>query len=208
MINGPDAASHTPHVGLCKGKAAVTSSIHSLNRKQCNIGLNMLPWTSFTCYTKDNQQGCFRLSNWFSLRRLGPWMNHLPPAWQSTYRLTFQNESWYVSLEWYFIYLLFLASVHGFMYETSDFLLCNNLFIYQVLCTLIYRRRSLYSFLLDGSRHICTSLLSYTHLYVLITTYSWDETFKNDDNLKKMWQRVLLWERQSRNCNSFWNREV
>ena len=35
------------------------------------------------------------------------------------------------------------------MYETSDFfLLCNNLFIYQVLCTLIYRRRSLYSFLL------------------------------------------------------------
>ena len=44
-------------------------------------GLNMLPWTSFTCNTKDNQQGCFRLSNWFSLRRLGPWMNHLPPAW-------------------------------------------------------------------------------------------------------------------------------
>ena len=27
------------------------------------------------------------------------------------------------------------------------FLLCNNLFIYQVLCPLIYRRRSLYSFL-------------------------------------------------------------
>ena len=46
-----------------------------------NNGLNMLPWTLFTCYTKDNQQGCFRLSNWFSLRRLGPWMNHLPPAW-------------------------------------------------------------------------------------------------------------------------------
>ena len=42
-----------------------------------NNGLNVLPWTSFTCYTKDNQQGCFRLSNWFSLRRLGPWMNHL-----------------------------------------------------------------------------------------------------------------------------------
>ena len=29
------------------------------------------------------------------------------------------------------------------------FLLYNNLFIYQVLCTLIYRRRSLYSFLLS-----------------------------------------------------------
>ena len=37
--------------------------------------------TAFTCYTKDNRQGCFRHSNWFSLRRLGPWMNHLPPAW-------------------------------------------------------------------------------------------------------------------------------
>ena len=34
-----------------------------------------------TCYTKDNQQGCFRLSKWFPLRRLGPWMNHLPLAW-------------------------------------------------------------------------------------------------------------------------------
>ena len=87
-----------------------------------NNGLNMLPWTSFTCYTKGNQQGCFRLSNWFSLRRLGPWMTHLPPAWWSTFRLTFQNDSWYVSLEWYFIYLLFIASVHGFMHETSDFL--------------------------------------------------------------------------------------
>ena len=113
----------------------------------------MLPWTSFTCYTKDNQQGYFMLSNWFSLRRLWPWMNHLPPAWQSTFRLTFQNESWYVSLEWYFIYLLFLASVLGFTYETSDFLIINNLFIYQVLCTLIYPRCSLYSLLL----HICNS---------------------------------------------------
>ena len=47
------------------------------------------------------------------------------------------------------IYLLFIASVHGFMHETSDFLLYNNLFIYQVLCTLIYRRHSLYSFLLN-----------------------------------------------------------
>ena len=34
--------------------------------------------------------------------------------------LTFQNESWYINLEWYFRYLLFLASVHGFMHETGD----------------------------------------------------------------------------------------
>ena len=71
----------------------------------------------------------------------------------STFRLTFQNESWYVSLEWYFIYLLFLSSVHGFMHETSDFLLYINIFIYQVLCTLIYRRRNLYSFLSYADVH-------------------------------------------------------
>ena len=34
-----------------------------------------------TCFTKDNQQGCFRLSTWFSLPGLGSWMNHFPPAW-------------------------------------------------------------------------------------------------------------------------------
>ena len=30
------------------------------------------------------------------------------------------------------------------MHETSDFLLYNILFIYQILCNLIYRRRTLY----------------------------------------------------------------
>ena len=64
-------------------------------------------------------------------------------------------ESWYVSLEWDFIYLLlFLASVHGFMHETSDFLLYNNLFAYQVLCTLIYRRRSPLLFLISHTIHM------------------------------------------------------
>ena len=117
-----------------------------------------------TCYTKDNQQGCFRLSNWFSLRRLGPWMNHLPPAWSSTFRLTFENESWYVNLEWDFIYLkLFLASVHGFMHATSDcFLLHNNLFIYQLLCTLIYRRRSFF--------HLCIHLSNSFKLNQMLCT--------------------------------------
>ena len=46
------------------------------------------------------------------------------------------------------MYLLFLASVRGFMCGTGVFLLCDGLFIHQVLCTLIYRRRSLYAFLL------------------------------------------------------------
>ena len=35
------------------------------------------PWPTY--YTKDNPQGCSRVSNWFSLWRLGPRMNHLTP---------------------------------------------------------------------------------------------------------------------------------
>ena len=38
-----------------------------------------------------------------------------------------------------------------YKYDLTPALLYNNLFIYQVLCTPIYRRRSLYSFLFDIS---------------------------------------------------------
>ena len=51
-----------------------------------------------TYYTKDIQQEWFRLSNWFSLRCLGPWMYHLPPVWWSNFMFMFLNESWCVSL--------------------------------------------------------------------------------------------------------------
>ena len=50
-----------------------------------------------TYYTQVNQQECFGLSNWFSLRCLGPWMNHLPPVWGSNFRSMLQNESCCVS---------------------------------------------------------------------------------------------------------------
>ena len=52
------------------------------------------------------------------------------------------NKSWYVSLEWYFIYLLFLASVHGFMYETSVF------FFYSVI-TFSYTKCFVHSYTVD-----------------------------------------------------------
>ena len=44
-------------------------------------------------------------------------------AFSTRLHFTAGNTPWYVhvSLEWYFIYLLFLASVHGFTYETNDF---------------------------------------------------------------------------------------
>ena len=42
----------------------------------------------FTYQTQDDQQ-CFKLSNWFPLWYLGPWVNHLPPVWLSTFRFMF-----------------------------------------------------------------------------------------------------------------------
>ena len=53
------------------------------------------------------------------------------------------------------------------MHETSDFLFYNNLFIYQVLCTLIYRRRSLYSFLI----HVFVEHGFVLHTYVWVKPY-------------------------------------
>ena len=80
------------------------------------------------------------------------------------------------SLEWDFIYLLsFLASVHGFVHETSDFLLHNNFFIYQLFRILIYRRRSLYSFFLKQPYEINNILVdeffSKHYLQVIVTDF-------------------------------------
>ena len=49
-------------------------------------------------------------------------------------------------------YIYFLPLFTVSCMKPMIFLLCNNLFIYQVLCTLIYRRRSLYSFLSNCMR--------------------------------------------------------
>ena len=71
-------------------------------------------WASFISdlYTKLRiiSQGSCRLCNWFSLRRLGPWMNHLPLVWWSAFRSLFlKNNSWYVILLlWRGFYLWYL----------------------------------------------------------------------------------------------------
>ena len=59
-------------------------------------------------------------------------------------------ENWhcyYYHYYYYYYYYYFLPRFTVSCMELVIFLLYNNLFIYQVLCTLIYRRRSLYSFL-------------------------------------------------------------
>ena len=66
-------------------------------------GLDWFPCTPFILYLHTilsiiSRCVVFRFSNWFSLRCLQPWMNHLPPVWWSNFRFIFLNESWCVSL--------------------------------------------------------------------------------------------------------------
>ena len=49
--NRPDAASHTPRVGLCKRQAAVTSDSHPLNRIHWTLDGSRFICTSLTSYT-------------------------------------------------------------------------------------------------------------------------------------------------------------
>ena len=66
-----------------------------------------------TYYTKDSQQGCSRLSIWFSLWGLGPWMNHLPPVWWSIFRCSFFMsigvQFWYGGEGFFFMNFLSLS---------------------------------------------------------------------------------------------------
>ena len=75
----------------------------------------------FIYQTNDNQQGCSRLSNWFSLRCLGPWMNYLPPVWWSTFRFSFLNKCWCVRVVQWRGILHWFAALSLFLYITKVF---------------------------------------------------------------------------------------
>ena len=108
-------------------------------------GLTKLPWTSYL-------QAMLRIisrsvSDWAGWR-LGPWMNTCLLC--MIVHFSANILKWELVCKFgvrFHIFINIYALVHGFMHETSAFLLYNNLFIYQVLCRVIYRRRSLYSFL-------------------------------------------------------------
>ena len=69
---------------------------------------------------------------------------HDSPLFDSHFKIRVGMLVWSdISYIYYFLPLFTVSCT-----KPVIFLLCNNLFIYQVLCTLIYRRRSLYSFLL------------------------------------------------------------
>ena len=78
---------------------------------------------------------------------------HLLPIYfcTSSWNVSAHISKWKLVCKFGVIFHIFIISCLGSRFHAWNwwvFLLYNNLFIYQVFCTLIYRRRSLYSFLL------------------------------------------------------------
>ena len=93
---------------------------------------------------------------------LGPWMNHLPPVWWTNYSFLFLNESWCVSLtQWrgilywcLFFIIVFIHCPNGTFIIPLIWFHPEVAFLFYVLGTTIFHRRSLYSFLLQGPVHL------------------------------------------------------
>ena len=133
----------------------------------------MLPWTSFTCYTKDDQQGCSGLA---TDSPCGVWGRGWTTCLLPDSPLFAHISKWELVCKFGVIFHIFIISCLCSRFHVWNqwfFLLCNNLFIYQVLCTLIYRRRSLYSFLLSYTLiHCCiagSDILSWLCFYLAHT---------------------------------------
>ena len=124
-----------------------------LFEKRIRIVSMDLIYIIFTYYTQDNKQECIKLSNWFSLRCLGPWMNHLPPVWWSNFRLVFLNQSWCASLTyWWGIFYWCLVYITVFIHWPNANFIIHLIWFHSEIAfciqgTIICHRRSLYSFL-------------------------------------------------------------
>ena len=128
----------------------LTTSLGCFCPRTLLFGLNKLPWTSYLhAILRIISRGVSGLATGSPCGVWGrEWTTSLlqySPLFGSHFKIEVGMS---VRGEISYIYHYFLPLVHGFMHETSDFLLYNNLFIYQVRCTVIYRRRSLYSSLL------------------------------------------------------------
>ena len=92
----------------------------------------------FTFETKDNQPGLFATEQMIPLGCLGPWMNHFPPAWWSTFRFRLFNcqlASKFYMAERFLLtdFLLYPCFIHhpGFVFYFSSqiYLLQNSFFM-------------------------------------------------------------------------------
>ena len=92
---------------------------------------------------------------------------HDSPLFGSHFKMRVSMKVWSdISYIYYFLLLFTVSCMRPMI-----ILLCNNLFIYQVLCTLIYRRRSFYSFLLKLSDGVLSLQLGQDEQLHLLLLY-------------------------------------
>ena len=109
--------------------------------------------------TWDILQGSFRFCNWLSLRRLVPWINHLPLAcWSTFWKSIFKYQlgsrfdildsisSFFCILTYAIIYVL----IHHIIFWLYLYFL-NILYFFKYSCTNIFHRRSLCTSYENGS---------------------------------------------------------
>ena len=105
-----------------------------LFEKQIGLVSTDLLYIIFTYYTQDNQQECFRLSNWFFLLCLWPQMNHLPPVWWSNFSF-FNVSKWKLVCKFHIVestkyYHFHRHSLYSFllhaMYLTGPLTVCSK----------------------------------------------------------------------------------
>ena len=127
---------------------SVSALIHLPNRKKNRIGqiTEDLPFIRFTYHTTDNQQECSRLSNWFSFRCLGPWMNHFLTEWWSVLVLYI---SWWVSLVWWRRISLLISCLYSCFLTLLKLCLLFFLWNYFTLKYLFYAKYFVLSFAID-----------------------------------------------------------
>ena len=121
-----------------KSTSVYTSWTYSTYHLELAMGTFMRHFVSscLVCHTSDSPCGVWGCG-WTTC------LLHDSPLFGSHFKM-----SWYVS-DISYTYYYFLPRFTVSCMKLMIFVLFNNLFIYQVLCTLIYRSRSLYSFLLE-----------------------------------------------------------
>ena len=87
--------------GLLFLQISTPTGYFPFEKKRIGLVSMDLLYIIFTYYTQRNQQEYFRLTNWFSLRSLELWLNHLPPVWCFNFIFVFLNERCCASLTYW-----------------------------------------------------------------------------------------------------------
>ena len=120
-----------------------------------NIGFNTVltdPFMSHLATQLGYSAGDFRLCNWLSLRRLVSWINHLPPAYWSTFwKSNFKQQlgcriDIMDNISYFFVFWHLQLYMSWYIRSFFGFTFFNILYFFKYSCTNIFHRHSLYTF--------------------------------------------------------------